>query len=126
MERLTVRINNSVYCLECFNEPHCVEKCRYCEINDKIREKLADYESTDLTPEEIQQMRVELAVARAIASLCHAEKPEIYGDSYDDNGNLIYDKWKCPRCGKSYEMDYDDYDYCPNCGQKIDWSDEDE
>ena len=19
---------------------------------------------------------------------------------------------------------YDDYDYCPNCGQKIDWSDE--
>lgn len=23
-----------------------------------------------------------------------------------------------------YEVDYDDYKFCPNCGQAIDWSDE--
>ena len=74
-----------------------------------------------MTPEEIHQMRAELAIARAVASLCHAEKPELYGDGHDKDGKPVYDKWKCPRCGKSYEVDCDDYDYCPNCGQKIDW-----
>lgn len=47
------------------------------------------------------------------------KKPNLEGDGYDDNGNLIYDTWYCPTCNKSYEVDYDDYDYCPNCGQKI-------
>nr|DAF27526.1 MAG TPA: DNA REPAIR HELICASE RAD25, SSL2, PRE-INITIATION COMPLEX, RNA POLYMERASE.0A [Caudoviricetes sp.] len=28
------------------------------------------------------------------------------------------------RHGMRYEVDYDDYDYCPNCGQRIDWRDE--
>lgn len=31
--------------------------------------------------------------------------------------------YDCPNCEKSYEMDYEKYDYCPNCGQAIDWSD---
>lgn len=48
--------------------------------------------------------------------------PDIYGDGYDDGGALIYDSWKCPNCEKSYEIDYDKYDYCPCCGQAIDWS----
>lgn len=52
-----------------------------------------------------------------------AERPDVYGDGYDPDGNLIYDTWDCPRCGVSYEIDYDHYDYCPNCGRKIDWSD---
>lgn len=52
--------------------------------------------------------------------------PNIYGDGYDDEGNMIYDMYECPNCGKSYEIDYDRYDYCPECGQKIDWSKEDE
>lgn len=51
-----------------------------------------------------------------------AMTPEVYGDGYDHDGNLIYDTWDCPRCGVSYEIDYDQYDYCPSCGQKIDWS----
>ena len=27
----------------------------------------------------------------------------------DDEGNLIYDMYDCPNCGKTYEIDYDDY-----------------
>lgn len=50
------------------------------------------------------------------------KKPDFEGDGYDDKGNLIYDRWYCPYCNKEYEVDYDNYDYCPNCGQKIDWS----
>ena len=48
--------------------------------------------------------------------------PTYEGDGYSD-GQLVYDTWVCPCCGRSYELDYDDYDYCPNCGQNLDWSD---
>ena len=49
--------------------------------------------------------------------------PNIWGDGYDNEGNLIYDMYDCPNCGKSYEVDYHDYKYCPECGQAIDRSD---
>lgn len=52
------------------------------------------------------------------------KKPTYEGDGYAPDGTLVYDTWICPCCGKRYEVDYDDYDYCPNCGQKLDWSDE--
>lgn len=50
-----------------------------------------------------------------------AKKPDIEGDGYAD-GQLVYDTWICPCCEKHYEIDYDNYDYCPNCGQRIDRS----
>lgn len=53
------------------------------------------------------------------------QKPNIEGDGYDDKGNLIYDTWICPNCEKRYETEYDDYKFCPECGQKIDWNSED-
>ena len=48
------------------------------------------------------------------------KKPTYEGDGYAPDGTFIYDTWICPCCDKRYEVDYDDYDYCPNCGQKID------
>lgn len=52
-----------------------------------------------------------------------AKKPTYDGDGYAADGTFIWDEWICPCCGRRYEVDYDDYDYCPNCGQKLDWSD---
>lgn len=52
------------------------------------------------------------------------KKPDYEGDGYDENGNLIYDTWICPSCESKYEVDYDEYEHCPNCGQALDWSDE--
>lgn len=50
-------------------------------------------------------------------------KTPIYeGDGYDDMGNLIYDTWYCPCCNRDYKVDYENYKYCPNCGQAIDRS----
>lgn len=49
-------------------------------------------------------------------------KPNYEGDGFDKDGNVIYDTWICPCCEERYEVDYDDYKYCPNCGQKIDRS----
>lgn len=51
------------------------------------------------------------------------KKPFYEANGYDENGELIYDTWICPNCNHYYEVDYDDYDYCPNCGQPIDWID---
>lgn len=30
----------------------------------------------------------------------------------------------CPTCGKMFEIDDDTYTYCPDCGQALDWSEE--
>ena len=46
--------------------------------------------------------------------------PDYEGDGYA-NGELIYDTWVCPSCGRHYEIDYDHYVYCPECGQLISW-----
>lgn len=45
--------------------------------------------------------------------------PTLEGDGYEEDGEMIYDTWICPSCGEDYEVDYDDYDFCPNCGQRI-------
>lgn len=50
------------------------------------------------------------------------KKPDFEGDGCDQEGNLIYDTWICSNCEEYYEVEYDDYDYCPNCGQRLDWS----
>lgn len=52
------------------------------------------------------------------------KKPDYEGDGFDEDGYLIYDTWICPNCGKHYEVDYDEYDFCPKCGQALDWSDD--
>lgn len=51
------------------------------------------------------------------------KSPDYEGDGYS-NGELVYDTWVCPCCGQTYEVDYDDYEYCPKCGQHIDWRNE--
>lgn len=47
------------------------------------------------------------------------KKPDYEGDGYAD-GFMVYDTWICPTCGQCYEVDYDNYKYCPECGQRID------
>lgn len=54
------------------------------------------------------------------------KKPTYEGDGYAPDGTLVYDTWICPCCDKRYEVDYDNYDYCPNCGQKLDLDRSDE
>ena len=61
--------------------------------------------------------------AREIAKVMDkskARKPTLEYNSHAD-GNPVYDTWKCPDCGTDYDYD-DKYNYCPNCGQHIDWS----
>lgn len=49
------------------------------------------------------------------------KKTPVYeGDGYAD-GYMVYDTWVCTNCGTKYEVDYDDFDFCPKCGQAINW-----
>ena len=59
MKRLTVRIDGLAHCLERYQNKHCnVKRCGSCEINDEIHEKLADYEDTGMTPEQVIEMQM--------------------------------------------------------------------
>ena len=46
----------------------------------------------------------------------NSKHPSYDGDGYALDGTFIWNEWVCPRCGARYEVNYDDYDYCPNCG----------
>ncbi len=84
-------------------------------IIQKIPEYLGLKEKTDKQIEE-RQTAME-AMKRQLP-----EKPILEGDGCDQEGNIILDEWLCPNCGARYEVDYDEHDYCPGCGQRIDWS----
>lgn len=51
------------------------------------------------------------------------KRPRYEADGYAD-GRLAYDTWICPCCGARHEVDYEEYDHCPDCGQAIDWGKE--
>lgn len=81
----------------------------------KVIDQCAEYEAIGTVEE-----------CRAAVKKQTAKTPDVYGDGYDNEGNIIYDTYDCPSCGKHYEIDYDDYKYCPEYGQAIDWSDNNE
>lgn len=54
------------------------------------------------------------------------QQPYYWGDGYDENGALIYDNAECPNCGNNdFEYDINNWGckFCPDCGQALDWSD---
>lgn len=73
---------------------------------------------------ETMACEMKIALTEAIAALEKQmpESPDYEGDGYGDNGELIYDTAYCPNCQHVFEVDYDKSDYCPECGQKLDWS----
>ena len=73
-------------------------------------------------PENYTRLREALDMAIEALEKQIPEIPDYEGDGYAD-GFLIYNTWRCPCCGRYYELDCnDDYIYCPQCGQRIDWS----
>ena len=72
---------------------------------EELVQRLAEYEDTGLTPEQVQRLK-----ERDIA-----KKPIIIGV----NGAIGCRVGKCPKCGgilRSYMR------FCDECGQRLDWS----
>ena len=118
MNRLTERFNNGQAAVMGCGE-NCKYDYKYCrnhyeecpEIN-KIYERLAEYEDTGLTPEQIMELK-ERDTAKKMLPLTY--KP------------LLEAGWRyeCPNCGCAvgeniYHPDVTkDYEYCSMCGQKL-------
>ncbi|WP_434310182.1 hypothetical protein [Hominifimenecus sp. rT4P-3] len=109
-------------------ENEAIEELLYQE---KMRSKGIDYQVNNLVIggavdalKEIQQYRAvgTIEECREAVERQKPKTPNIWGDGYDDEGNMSYDTYDCPNCGKSYETDYHDYKFCPECGQAIDRS----
>lgn len=78
-------------------------------------------EDVRLRNEDNYRMLQASKVAIDALELTDPKTPNLEGDGYDNKGNLIYDTWICPNCEKHYEMEYEEHDHCPNCGQAINW-----
>ena len=63
----------------------------------------------------------DIYLIKAIVKKEIPKKPYLENDGYAD-GYPVYDTWICPRCGHNYAVDSDKFDYCPHCGQRLDWS----
>lgn len=79
---------------------------------DELVQRLAEYENTGLTPEQVNELKERYT----------KKKP-------DENGCPEKTHYKCPNCGYIPLTIYaDGYclgnmpNYCEQCGQKIDWS----
>lgn len=99
-----------------------IDLAKMCTQNYERKNEIQGYEMAIKALEEVKQYRQIGTVeeCRAAAEKQTAKKPDYEGDGYSD-GQLVYDTWICPRCGKHYEVDCDSYDYCPNCGHMLDW-----
>ena len=103
MERLTQRIKNGDFAMNIIDNQNDVMD-NYIMACDR----LADYEDTGLTPEQIVSLK-----ERDMA------KPPI--EIEDDYGFFV-----CPSCGNSIYAsdDFESHRFCLNCGQRIKWKED--
>ena len=103
-------------------ENKCIE---ILTLSPSTKEKVPNlnevYEVAIKAMKEIQQYRAIGTVeeCKVAVEKQKAKAPDIWGDGTDDKGQIIYEMYDCPNCGESYEIEYDDYNYCPECGQKL-------
>lgn len=98
---------------------HCEERAKICDECGKEHKRLAEW---------IEELRSyqEIGTVEECREAVEKQKPKIpdyEGDGYED-GYMVYDTWICPNCGTKYEIDNDEYEHCPKCGQAIQWENE--
>lgn len=103
MERLTQRIKNGDFAMNIIDNQNDVMD-NYIMACDR----LADYEDTGLTPEQIVSLK-ERDMAKAPIEI------------EDDYGFFV-----CPSCGNSIYAsdDFESHKFCLNCGQRILWKED--
>lgn len=104
------------------NENGCDRDCICCDLVMAENDIICGYDTAIKAIKEIQQYRA-IGTVEECRKAMEKQKPQIpniWGDGYDKEGNIIYDMYDCPGCGQSYEID-DKYKHCPECGQAINW-----
>ncbi len=122
--------------------PHKIDetccKQRHCNLCDKYRKELEQYQEIGTLEEIIHSQaialveQVKLEKYQAIGTIeecklaverMKAKKPELFGEGYAD-GEPVYDFYRCPSCQQEYEVEFEEHNYCPNCGQVLSWEEE--
>lgn len=104
------------------SEMELEDKCAECKMGRFVCDILNQYNKVnDFANSQCAKLMCEM---HELKERDTAKKPIYEGDGYAPDGTFVLDEWLCPNCGTGYEVDYDEYDHCPNCGQKIDWSEE--
>lgn len=90
MERLTKRENGHAHYPRCFEEPCGGMGCRTedCEFKVEICERLADYEDTELTPEEIDMDHEAAEQLRHLCRNCDLDRLEKLAEA-DRDGRVV-------------------------------------
>ena len=103
MERLTQRIKNGDFAMNIIDNQNDVMD-NYIMACDR----LADYEDTGLTPEQIMSLK----------DRDTAKSPS------DQDENFGY--FECPNCGMAIYVsdDFESHRFCLNCGQRIKWKED--
>lgn len=77
------------------------------------------------TIEEFKTLKEKSVAKKVITPPCNACKKELCECDCEHFTTTYKDDYKCPSC-KSNEVYLSEYEYkyknCPNCGQKLDWS----
>ena len=132
---ITIEENEAISELEKFQiqVEHSIAEEECCEYDNSEKELQKDekflyaFDMAITALEEIQQYR-EIGTVEECREAIEKQKPKrpyYEGDGYAD-GYMVYDTWICPNCGEKYEVDYDNYKYCPKCGQSISWEESEE
>lgn len=115
------KLECAIHCMKVQAEVENCEDCKAYNMDNSACRDIAREAIKAL--EEVQEYRKlgTLAKVEEAIEKNKPKNPDYEGDGYSD-GKMVYDTWICPNCGVKYEVDYEEYDYCPDCGQKIDWS----
>lgn len=116
MKRLTERNSSgNGYFPECFKEPCLGLGCKKndCVFIEQVCDRLADYEDTGLSPEEVTGLCDELK--RAKGNEMARGFWRFFGRNYSTTIS------KCSCCGALYDFTPP---HCPNCGAKMEEDDE--
>ena len=124
MKRLTAWEEGKAYYPECFEEPCLGMGCEeeICEFNAKVCETLARYEDTSLTPEQLIEIdRLYLEKCEEVNRLREKQMPEKPHKIITPPSGAV--AVKCPACDETVAGAFH---YCPYCGTRMPWGDEDE
>lgn len=120
-ENTKATLEDAIYCVKSQLGMGVCEECRLYKSCDVFCDNVNGIILAAL--EEIQQYRAigTLDECREAVERMKPKTPTYDGDGYAPDGTFVWDEWLCPNCNSRHEVDSDEYDYCPNCGQKILW-----
>ena len=107
MEKLTISTNGEIYYAK--GKRHPLTPCEEMETWEirMCMHRLAEYEETGLTHEEVKQLNDKQTPTKPIMISGHG---------------LTFDEFLCPGCKALFDFD-EQYNkpYCEDCGQALDW-----